>query len=332
MTVGGVRAAFDPVRACWICDGTTLTPVHELIFELSAYAVQDPELASDTGSRLPLCRCARCGFAQPAALPALPRYFDRMYDQRWSDDWIRNEFESEYKDGIFSEILTALTQRLSPGRRRLLDVGAHAGRFVWLAGIAGWTAEGLELNPKTAACAARRTGAPIRQLNVHDAAVGDGAFDAITLTDVLEHIPDPVRVLRRSAALLAPDGWAAVKVPCGPSQLLKETWRGRLLRRYRPTLADNLVHVGHFSPRSLQEALERAGFVDVEVGPAAPELPATPGLRGALSRGSRRAIHRAACLLPGGLHSPLTLNLQAYGRRPAEAREIRAGRPEGPRY
>ena len=50
-------------------------------------------------------------------------------------------------------------------------------------------------------------------------------------------------------ALLAPGGWTAVKVPSGPGQLRKEQWRGRLLRGYRPTLADNLVHVNHFSPR-----------------------------------------------------------------------------------
>jgi len=311
-------AAFDPVLTCWICDATTLMPVHELVFELSAYDVQDAELAAYTGSRLTLCRCARCGFAQPAALPALPRYFDRMYDQRWSDDWIRGEFEADYKDGIFTEILASLARRLGPSRRKLLDVGAHAGRFVSLAQRAGWAAEGLELNPKTAAYAARRTGATIRQLNVQDVRVGDGGYDAIALTDVLEHIPDPVRVLLRTAALLAPGGWVAVKVPCGPSQLLKENWRGRILRRYRPTIADNLVHVSHFSPASLRQALERAGFVDIDVGPAAPELPASPGLRGALSRALRRSVHYAARLVPGALHTPLTLNLQAYGRRPAE--------------
>ena len=51
-----------------------------------------------------------------------------------------------------------------------------------------------------------------------------------------------------------------MKVPCGPVQLLKETWRARLQRGYRATIADNLVHVNHFSPRSLRLALERAGF------------------------------------------------------------------------
>lgn len=313
--MSGARAGFEPVDACWVCQATGLQPVHQLLFELSAYDTQDPELAAYTGARLSLCRCPACGFGQPEALPALPRYFDRMYDQRWSRDWIVGEFEAAYKDYIFQDILSALARRLGSGRRRLLDVGAHAGRFVSLAGKAGWAADGLELNPQTAAYAAERTGASIRQLNVHDVDVSSANYDAITVTDVLEHIPDPVRVLVRVAALLARDGWVAVKVPCGPSQLTKEVWRGRLFPRYRPTVADNLVHVSHFSPSSLRRALDRAGFTDIVVEPGAPELPATPGMRGALGRLSRLSLHHAARLLPGGVDMPITFNLQAYARR-----------------
>lgn len=316
MTVAAARAEFVPVRACWICDGAALAPVHELVFELSEYASQDPELAAYSGRRLPLNVCGQCGFAQPAALPALPRYFDRMYDQRWSDEWIRGEFDGGYKDYIFHGLLRALARRLAPGRRRLLDVGAHAGRFVSLAAAAGWAAEGLELNPRTAAYAAQRTGRPIRQLNVHDVDTGTAAFDAICLTDVLEHIPDPVRVLVRVAELLAPGGWLSVKVPCGPSQILKERWKARLRPRYRATVADNLVHVSHFSPASLGLALERAGFADVSIGPAAPELPPVAGVKAAAGRLGRLAVYHAARVTPFGLDTPLTLNLQAFGRRP----------------
>jgi SAM-dependent methyltransferase len=307
---------FEPLDSCQVCGGAGLFPIHELSFDLAIYGSQDPELAAYTGKTLDLRRCAACGFAQPSALPSLPRFFDRLYDQRWSETWIRTEFEAEYKDAIFGEILRSMGSRLAPSRRRLLDVGAHAGRFIALARAAGWTAEGLELNPQTAAYARERTGAPVRQLNVHEVDARTAAYDAITVTDVLEHIPDPVRVLARVAALLGPDGWAAVKVPSGPGQLRKEEWRGRLLRGYRPTLADNLVHVNHFSPASLRLALERVGFRDVVITPGAPELPSAPGLRGAAFRMTRRALHLAARTLPGGLHLPVTLNLQAYARRP----------------
>ena len=39
-------------------------------------------------------------------------------------------------------------------------------------------------------------------------------FDLITLNHVVEHLPDPVTVLKQASALLKPDGYLAVIVPC----------------------------------------------------------------------------------------------------------------------
>lgn len=313
MTVQATAPAWTREVACWICGEGDLRQTATLVFDLGAYSAQDPELAALSGSRLALNRCTACGFAQPAALPLLDGYFDRMYDQRWSDEWIRAEHDSTVKDLIFARILAGLALRLPPTRRTLLDVGAHAGRFIVLARDAGWEAEGLELNPRTAAFAARTTGARVRRLNIHDLDTSE-RFDAITLTDVLEHVPHPRRLLRQIVHLLAPGGWLAVKVPSGPAQVAKERWRGRLVRGYKPTVADNLVHVSHFSARSLRRALEDAGFVDIAIEPAAPELPACSSVSEFASRALRLATFRAARLVPRRTDSPLCLNLQAYAR------------------
>jgi hypothetical protein len=102
----------------------------------------------------------------------------------------------------------------------------------------------------------------------------------------------------------------AVKVPCGPAQLLKETWRARLTSSYRATLADNLVHINHFSPRALRMALARAGFDDITVEIAAPECP--PGARA--SALVRLALYNLGRRVPGGVHTPIALHLQAFAR------------------
>jgi hypothetical protein len=301
-------AAFFPVEACWICGGQSFSGVHEARLDLSEYRRQDPELAAYSGHRVVIQRCRVCAFAQPATLPALPGFFDRLYDQRWADDWIAHESEATYKDLIFGDILRGLAQRT--GRRgRLLDIGAHAGRFLRLAGAEGWTGEGLELNPKTAVFAARLSGAVVHQGNVHTF-VPNGRYEAITLTDVLEHVPCPLDVLARVRSFLADGGWVAIKVPNGPAQRLKERLRARLRSGYRATIADNLVHVNHFSRASLSRALERSGFCDVSVVAAAPELPA-----GHAAGCARVAIFRLARALPGGAALPLAFNLQAYARR-----------------
>lgn len=305
--MSGTHAGWTPVAACWICGGDRLDPVAPAVFELSAYGEQDPELARYTGESLRLLACRACGFAQPEALPALPGYFGRMYDQRWADDWLESEFRSAAKDRIFREVLGGLERRTRA--RTLLDLGAHVGRFLMLAAEAGWRAEGIELNPRTSAYAARATGLPVHRADLRDLEAAGRRFGAVTLIDVLEHVPAPLGALAAVRGVLEPGGWVVVKVPHGPAQRFKERVRGRLVPGYRPTVADNLVHVSHFTPRSLRLALASAGFSRISVRPAAPELHAGP-VRGALLR----AVVAAARAVPGGASSPLAMNLVAFAR------------------
>jgi 2-polyprenyl-3-methyl-5-hydroxy-6-metoxy-1,4-benzoquinol methylase len=311
-------AAFMPIETCWVCGGRALVPFHQASFDFQQFEHEDPELFGYTGQRVWMMRCGSCGFGQPAALPALPAYFDRMYRQRWSEEWVAQEFESTYKDLIFRRILRALSRRRRDGvSRSLLDVGAHVGRFLLLAQRDGWDVEGIELNPRTAAYANARTGAVVHLVNAHALARGGRTFGAITLTDVLEHIPEPLQLLTSLRSLLQPAGSIAVKVPNGHAQWAKE----RVLAAatsHRISLAENLIHVNQFSPQSLRLALERAGFVDIRISAAAPELPAIDlaKWRTVGSRVSRLCVFAAAAV-PGAVHTPLALNLQAYATKPS---------------
>ncbi|HYH78574.1 MAG TPA: class I SAM-dependent methyltransferase [Longimicrobium sp.] len=301
--------------ACWVCGGAALAPVHTALFELSEYARQDPALARYTGATVRIVRCASCGFGQPEALPSLPDFFGRMYDQRWSAEWMETEYTSGYKDLIFRTVLKGLEQRLR-GRRTLLDLGAHVGRLMHVAAGRGWAAEGVELNPSTAAHAAKSTGLPVHRMDARELSSAGRRWAAVTLIDVLEHIPEPVAALRSAIAVLEPGGWIAVKVPHGREQLRKEMLRARLSRAYRATVADNLVHVNHFGVRSLTLALERAGFAEVRVEIAAPEVMPAVGAKRALSNAVRLSTWHLGRILPRGVESPLSLHLQAYARKP----------------
>ncbi len=308
------HAGFTPVAACWVCGGRALAPVHTALFELSEYARQDPELARYSGATVRIVRCAACGFGQPEAMPALPGFFGRMYDQRWSAGWMETESSSGYKDLIFRTVLARLEERLR-GRRTLLDLGAHVGRLMQVAAGRGWAAEGVELNPSTAAHAARVTGLPVHRMDARELSSAGRRWAAVTLIDVLEHIPEPVEALRAARTVLEDGGWIAVKVPHGRVQLKKEALRARLRPGYRATVADNLVHVNHFGVRSLALALERAGFGEVQVEIAAPEVMPPAGAKRALSNAVRLSAWHLGRLLPRGVESPLSLHLQAYARK-----------------
>jgi 2-polyprenyl-3-methyl-5-hydroxy-6-metoxy-1,4-benzoquinol methylase len=308
-------AMFAPVATCWICGGDRLTRFHRAPFDFRQYADEDRDLFRYSGHDVWLVRCDGCGFGQPEALPTLDRFFDRMYAQRWSAEWIESEFNATYKDFIFRDILDGLRRRRGNGST-LLDVGAHAGRFMWIAQQTGWRVEGIELNPRTAAFARTRTGATVHHINAQTLARDGRRFDAVVLTDVLEHVPDPVSLLKTLHSLVATGGSIAIKVPNGPAQWHKE----RLLSAvttHRVSLADNLVHVNHFSLASLRLALARAGFTGARVHAAAPELTSGSRARDVLSRAIRMTAF-AAAKLPGAIYTPLALNLQAYATRTDE--------------
>lgn len=310
------HAGFADIIACWVCDGRTLTREHDAILDLEVYREQHPELAAYSGEVVWFRKCGACGFTQPERLPSLPGFFDRLYDQLWSPEWVRQEFESDYKDLIFRTILAGLDRR-TPAKGRLLDIGAHAGRFIHLAQQAGWSPEGIELNPRTASFAAARTGLTVHSMNVTETPLAERTYGAITLIDVLEHVPDPVTLLSGAAAALEPRGWIVVKVPSGPAQRQKERARAFLHRGYHPRLADNLVHVNHFSPDALRASFRRAGLTTITVEVAPPELPPVQNLRATASNLLRRSLYACAQVIPGGLNTPLALNLLAFGERPA---------------
>ncbi len=317
----------EPTGPCWVCGGEALRRVWRDPLDLSGQPRFGPALAHADHPPTWLVRCRGCGFAQPELLPR-DDYFATLYDIPWTDDDLARDHDTGWKDLIFCSVLDGLARRVGPGvPRTVLDVGCHAGRFLTLAQAAGWEAEGAELAPRTALYAARRTGRPVHRIPAQDLAAQGRRYGAVTLTDVLEHIPRPAPLVAQLRELLHPGGVLAIKVPHGPAQRLKERVRRDLVGDPEAGVAIRYVHVNHFTVRSLRLLLERAGFRDVAVTVGAPEFfPAShPGRtrRQALSARVRQAVYHAARRLPGGARTPLAMNLQAFAVNPGGPRDQR---------
>ena len=310
---------FESTGPCWVCGGAARDRVWSDPFDLTSLPRYGPRAHADHPASW-LVRCRSCGFAQPESLPAAPDYFDLLYQNAWSPEALDLEFDFGHKDLIFRAVLAGLERRRAPGvPKSVLDVGTHVGRFPFLAQQAGWEAEAIELNPRTAEYAARRTGLPSHQASAEALATSGRRYGAVALTDVLEHIPRPLPLVTDLRRLIVPGGVIAIKVPHGVAQRLKERIRRSLLKKADAGVMTRFVHVNHFTVRSLRECLERAGFHKVTIGIGAPELtPASPGRTFAQAQGTRlrMAVYHAGRLLPGGVHTPLSLNLQAFARNP----------------
>jgi 2-polyprenyl-3-methyl-5-hydroxy-6-metoxy-1,4-benzoquinol methylase len=196
----------------------------------------------------------------PAAKP-LADYYDASYAslEYWDD-------EATTRRALEPIVLAAA--RWAPPGSTLLDVGSGAGAFLTLAADAGFRVTGLELNPRLAERARQRSGSEVVVGDVESEALGSRRFDVITLLDLIEHLLDPVAVLRRCHRWLAPGGHIIVYTPNHSSLIVRVAdalyrLSGGRMRGPVSELFDCL-HTVFFDPRTLRLALEQAGFATVQ--------------------------------------------------------------------
>lgn len=96
--------------------------------------------------------------------------------------------------------------------RRVLDIGFGSGAFLDFAASAGWDAAGCDPDG-TAVANARARGLNVRQGGIQSWADEEAAFDAITLSHVIEHVHDPVATIKAAFRLLRPGGRLYIETP-----------------------------------------------------------------------------------------------------------------------
>ncbi len=139
---------------------------------------------------------------------------------------------------------------------RLLDIGCGNGDFLVQAKNYGWEVEGVDPDSK-AAEVARARGLKVHVGTVDAVRDQYESFDGITLSHVVEHVYDPVALLRDCHKLLKPGGWIWVDTPNIESlgnMRFGKNWRGLEPPR----------HFVIFNRSSLLKILEKAGFTGIK--------------------------------------------------------------------
>lgn len=203
-----------------------------------------------------LVRCRRCGLEYVNPRPAAGDIVD-AYSQGDDPAYVS---QVDARQRTFDAALARI-EEMQPGKGRLLDVGTAAGAFLAAARARGWEAEGCEPNRWMAAWGARQYGVVIRPGELFDHDYPRESFDVVTLWDVIEHTPDPTRVVRRIGELLKPGGLVIINYPD------RGSWIARLMGRRWPFLSS--VHLYYFKRHTLARLLEGQGF---EIGQLRPHF------------------------------------------------------------
>jgi SAM-dependent methyltransferase len=213
----------------------------------------------------PLWRCLACGteFLHPQPDDAA---LSRIYGQHYYDAWGVKDAESavrELKLATFRQRLDCTSPWLKTGGS-VLDVGCATGYFLEAAREAGFQPFGVELSEYGAACCREKFGAGRIHAgtleDAHFADLPDARFDAIFMSDLLEHVRDPRRTLAQAAALLAPQGCLVITTPHARGAL--HTLMRRHWLHYKPE------HLYYFTPAALCALLGEAGLADTRRLPA----------------------------------------------------------------
>lgn len=144
----------------------------------------------------------------------------------------------------------------TPGR--LLDVGCGDGTFLNRMRRHGWSVDGLDFDPQAIKNAKLRYGLELRTGDLQSAHFPDDNFDAVTLSHVIEHVPDPISLLQEVRRILRPGGRLVVTTPNADSighQKYREHWFG----------LDPPRHLQVFPLDALRDCAVRSGFTEPEI-------------------------------------------------------------------
>jgi 2-polyprenyl-3-methyl-5-hydroxy-6-metoxy-1,4-benzoquinol methylase len=139
------------------------------------------------------------------------------------------------------------------GTGRLLDFGCGGGSYLKRMADFGWRVTGLDVSPRVVRTVREELGFDAHLGTLPHPDLAPGSFDVITMWQALEHVHQPLEVLRAAYELLVPGGKIVAAVPNFeglPAGWFGEHWFGLDLPR----------HLTHFTPKTLPEMLHASGF------------------------------------------------------------------------
>lgn len=211
-----------------------------------------------TGYALPeglLRRCSSCG--QLLSAVDEKRYWETMATFNAPDFNQPPVREIERRRSVAKRRLQTISQLLgkAPSESRLLDIGCSRGQFVGFAAQAGFSAEGVEPAPDIAA-AARALGLNVRSGLLEEQHFADSTFDTASLFEVVEHLREPLPLLRECRRILKPGGLLLISTGNAASWTVAAI--GARWDYFH--IEKDGGHISFFNPQSIALLASNAGF------------------------------------------------------------------------
>jgi SAM-dependent methyltransferase len=200
-------------------------------------------------------KCTECSLLFLHPQPPMQHLHDHYQEYLPVDPQLVADWGYEMEPVIVGSVRFLEEQFEKPGR--LLDIGCGYGFFLEAMHNCGWEVEGIELSKPAAEIARQKQCGMIHAHAVEE--MGEMArFDVITMFYVIEHVADPVAILKAVCKLLKPDGILVLRYP-NTSPLL--SFSKTLARKL--TLMQAPSHLYDYDGDSMQRIMRKAGYHSV---------------------------------------------------------------------
>lgn len=226
---------------CWVCGSTEQVILRKSILDIplssSMFRITDAHYGQ-TGS---IYQCQQCGFRQCNDLEQVLDFYETLEDKDYEASRTERAIQAR-------RILQTVSARRPAGR--LLDIGAGSGILVEEAQKLGYIAQGIE--PSQWLCnKALERGLPVHHGTLPHMNINP-PYDIVTLIDVIEHVSNPVKLLKNIHQIMAKGSIGIVVTPDVGS--LTARLMGYRWWHYR------IAHIGYFNQKTLNLALKKANL------------------------------------------------------------------------
>lgn len=284
--------------------------------------------------------CVLCEAPLSQSIPELDRYRTcRVCDVTWYADnpndgesveynsregWDKDYYADSKTFALHAsrqsafEAIAARLGAICPARGRLLDIGAGIGMLMQAAHKQGWVVEGIEPSSRAAEWARKHSGGVVHEGFLGEVKLPEGQYDAITMVDVLLHIPEPLPFLQAARRLVRPGGILMIREVNRTverrARVFQQWLKGNQRTRSGGAKRQVFQYQG-FTPRSFRYALEKSGFAEQWVEPSPIFVEAMPGDNFTIPL-ARRGLKLTSTVLYqlSGRRLIASPNLLAFGR------------------
>lgn len=204
-----------------------------------------------------ILKCETCSLVYINQLP-LKQEVDRLYSEGFFQS---SKFSDRESSSSFLNSMRRVDWALrlpEIGKDAWLDLGCATGDFLLAAQPHVKSLHGSDISPFAIEQASQRGLTNLRAGDFIRLDYPEGAFDFISMWDLLEHLADPTAALEKVFRLLKPAGYLAIST--GDVDSLAS----RLIGRYWHLMIPPL-HTYFFSKRTIQKYLERSGFQEIQI-------------------------------------------------------------------